>query len=102
MRQEGASTQMIKAAIDALTNALEFCETNFNTEADRNHIMQVVCETTQNQDEDIQVASLQCLVEIMKVCPLPPHAPRGSRAARSVCRVAGPCSYGRRPRVVWA
>lgn len=39
MRSPGMSNKVKKTATDALQNALEFCQGNFNRPDDRNHIM---------------------------------------------------------------
>lgn len=46
MRKEEGSTDVRHAATVALTNALEFASTNFGNDAERNYIMQIVCEAT--------------------------------------------------------
>ncbi|KAI6124065.1 armadillo-type protein [Pisolithus croceorrhizus] len=53
------------AVAHAPYNSLEFVHENFEREGERNHIMQVVCEATQNPSVSIQVGALKCLVKIM-------------------------------------
>ena len=73
------------AAIHALYNSLEFVRENFerevkshhaflgipdiastiNFKGERNYIMQVVCEATQNASPAVQVGAFECLVRIM-------------------------------------
>ena len=53
------------AAINALYNSLEFVRDNFEREGERNYIMQVVCEATQNSSVPVQVGAFECLVKIM-------------------------------------
>jgi importin subunit beta-1 len=48
-----------------LLNSLEFVRENFEREGERNYIMQVVCESTQNSDVEVQAAAFECLVRIM-------------------------------------
>ena len=36
-------------------------------QGERNYIMQVVCEATQNASVDVQVGSFECLVKIMSL-----------------------------------
>lgn len=55
------------AAITSLNNSLEFVKHNFEREADRNYIMQVVCTATQRNNIDVKVAAFQCLVKIMSL-----------------------------------
>ena len=81
-RKEETSPEVQLAAITALKNSLEFVRDNFErevrtlfnckclerltfTQGERNYIMQVVCEATQNQSTPVQVAAFECLVQIM-------------------------------------
>ncbi|THH07579.1 hypothetical protein EW145_g3285 [Phellinidium pouzarii] len=66
-RKEEASTDVQLAAINALYNSLEFVRDNFDREGERNYIMQVVCEATQNPSVPVQVGSFECLVRIMSL-----------------------------------
>lgn len=66
-RKDEPSEAVRLAAIGALYNSLEFIEDNFKREGERNYIMQVVCEATQSQDLEVQVAAFECLVRIMQV-----------------------------------
>uniref|UniRef100_A0A8R1EQM7 Importin N-terminal domain-containing protein n=1 Tax=Caenorhabditis japonica TaxID=281687 RepID=A0A8R1EQM7_CAEJA len=67
MRPEEVSANVRLAATTALLNSLEFTKTNFENEAERNIIMQVVCESTNSSEQRVKVASLQCLVRIMQL-----------------------------------
>lgn len=67
MRKQEESNHVRLAATTALLNSLEFTRTNFDKLAERNYIMEVVCETTQSSDTQICVAALQCLVKIMSL-----------------------------------
>ena len=53
--------------MQALLNSLEFIESNFENELERNYIMQVVCEATQSPHETLVVSAYQCLVRIMSL-----------------------------------
>ncbi|KAF9074647.1 armadillo-type protein [Rhodocollybia butyracea] len=64
-RKEETSPEVQLAAIHALFNSLEFIRDNFDREGERNYIMQVVCEATQNQTINVQVGAFECLVRIM-------------------------------------
>ncbi|KAI5990413.1 karyopherin Kap95 [Pisolithus albus] len=50
---------------DVQLAALEFVRENFEREGERNYIMQVVCEATQNPSVSVQVGAFECLVKIM-------------------------------------
>ncbi|XP_038048921.1 importin subunit beta-1-like [Patiria miniata] len=67
MRVEEESFRVKLAATTALLNSLEFTKANFEKEAERHYIMQVVCEATQCKDMQVEVAALQCLVKIMSL-----------------------------------
>jgi len=67
MRANEPSNQVKIAATNALLNSLEFTRGNFEKDAERHFIMQVVCEATQSQDVQVKVAALQCLVKIMSL-----------------------------------
>ncbi|ESK93922.1 karyopherin kap95 [Moniliophthora roreri MCA 2997] len=64
-RKEEPSQDVQLAAIHALYNSLEFVRDNFDREGERNYIMQVVCEATQNPSVNVQVGAFECLVRIM-------------------------------------
>ncbi|XP_006455581.1 hypothetical protein AGABI2DRAFT_227003 [Agaricus bisporus var. bisporus H97] len=64
-RKEEPSSDVQLAAVHALYNSLEFVRENFEREGERNYIMQVVCEATQNQSVQVQVGAFECLVRIM-------------------------------------
>ncbi len=53
MRRDEPSNHVKLAATNALLNSLEFTRGNFEKDAERHFIMQVVCEATQS--EDVQV-----------------------------------------------
>lgn len=67
MRPEETSANVRFAATNALLNSLEFTNTNFENEAERHIIMQVVCESTNSNDQRVKVAALQCLGKIMSL-----------------------------------
>ncbi|MFQ6668730.1 hypothetical protein Gotur_034277 [Gossypium turneri] len=52
------------AATKALYNALEFAQTNFENEMERNYIMKVVCDTAMSKEVEIRQAAFECLVAI--------------------------------------
>ncbi|XAR68780.1 hypothetical protein NMG60_11000145 [Bertholletia excelsa] len=52
------------AATRALYNALDFAQTNFENEMERNYIMKVVCETAVAKEAEIRQAAFECLVSI--------------------------------------
>lgn len=52
------------AATEALLNALEFVQNNFESPAERDVIMQVVCEATQAPSSGVRKAAFECLVRI--------------------------------------
>lgn len=54
-------------ALNALADSLAFIKNNMEREGERNYLMQVVCEATQAQDEDIQAAAFGCLCKIMSL-----------------------------------
>ncbi|KAH8112102.1 ARM repeat-containing protein [Phellopilus nigrolimitatus] len=66
-RKEEPSVDVQLAAINALYNSLEFVRDNFEREGERNYIMQVVCEATQNPSVPVQVGAFECLVRIMSL-----------------------------------
>ncbi|KAK0554630.1 karyopherin Kap95 [Tilletia horrida] len=66
-RKEEPSTEVQLAALQALYNSLEFISSNFDTEGERNYIMQTVCEATQSTDVNVRVAAYECLVRIMSL-----------------------------------
>ncbi|XP_068752252.1 importin subunit beta-1-like [Montipora capricornis] len=67
MRKEEPNVQIRLAATNALLNSLEFSKQNFEREVERNFIMQVVCEATQSNENQLKVAALQNLVKIMSL-----------------------------------
>lgn len=84
-RKEEPSTDVQLAAMQALYNSLSFIRDNFEREVrdiitffqhqlcvlpdypqgERNYIMQVVCEATQNPSVQVQAMAFECLVRIM-------------------------------------
>ncbi|KAH9922336.1 ARM repeat-containing protein [Epithele typhae] len=66
-RKEESSQDVQLAAITALLNSLEFVRDNFDREGERNYIMQVVCEATQNPNPSVQIGAFECLVKIMSL-----------------------------------
>lgn len=66
-RRDEPSPEVQLAAMKALYNCLEFIKENFEREGERNYIMQVVCEATQNPAVTVQVAAFETLVRIMSL-----------------------------------
>ena len=86
-RKDEPSPEVQLAAIHALYNSLEFVRDNFEREVsrlsrclchweviffstpqgERNYIMQVICEATQNPSIPVQVGAFECLVRIMSL-----------------------------------
>ncbi|XP_057487564.1 importin subunit beta-1-like [Actinidia eriantha] len=58
------SPEVRLAATKALYNALDFAQSNFENEMERNYIMKVVCETTVAKEADIRQVAFECLVSI--------------------------------------
>ena len=56
-----------KTALNALVNSLEFIESNFQREGERNYIMQVVCEATTSTDYEVQALAFGALAKIMSL-----------------------------------
>jgi importin subunit beta-1 len=54
-------------ALNALVDSLEFIKYNFQHEGERNYIMQVVCEATQDSDVELQSAAFGALARIMSL-----------------------------------
>ncbi|KAI0033513.1 karyopherin Kap95 [Vararia minispora EC-137] len=66
-RKEEPSSEVQQSAISALYNSLVFIRENFEREGERNYIMQVICEATQNPNVSVQVTAFECLVRIMSL-----------------------------------
>lgn len=64
-RKEETNNDVRVAAINALSDSIEFVRSNFENEGERNYIMQVICEATQADDNRIQQGSYGCLNRIM-------------------------------------
>lgn len=67
MRKEETNVDVRLAGTNALLNALEFVKANFETENERNYIMQTVCEGTQAEKKELKVAAYECLVQIAEL-----------------------------------
>lgn len=66
--QSSETSKVVRlAAINALVDSLEFIKFNFDKEGERNYIMQVVCEATQADDVDLQIAAFGALARIMSL-----------------------------------
>jgi importin subunit beta-1 len=66
-RKEEPNAEVRLAAIYALGDSLEFVDSNFRNEGERNYIMQVICEATQAGDTRIQQGAFGCLNRIMSL-----------------------------------
>ena len=66
-RKEEPNIEVRLAAIYALGDSLEFVDSNFKNEGERNYIMQVICEATQAPDSRIQQGAFGCLNRIMSL-----------------------------------
>lgn len=64
-RKEETNNDVRVAAINALSDSIEFVRSNFDNEGERNYIMQVICEATQAEDSRIQQGSYGTLNRIM-------------------------------------
>lgn len=58
------SSEVRLAATRALYNALDFAQTNFENEMERNYIMKMVCETAMAKEAEIRQSAFECLVSI--------------------------------------
>lgn len=65
------------AAVVALNNSLGFTDTNFDNEAERNHIMQAICEATQSTNYKIREKAYECCATVAEFYyeKLKPYAP---------------------------
>jgi importin subunit beta-1 len=64
MRQDETNEAVRHAATVALNNALEFVKANFDNEAERNYIMQTVCEACISTSQKVRFAAYECIVKI--------------------------------------
>ena len=64
-RKEETNFDVRLAAVNSLSDSLEFVRTNFENEGERNYIMQVICEATQSGDNRIEASAFGCLNRIM-------------------------------------
>ncbi|KAJ1699035.1 hypothetical protein LUZ63_007547 [Rhynchospora breviuscula] len=67
MNQAEHGFEVRLAAIRALYNALDFAQTNFENEMERNYIMKVVCETAVSKEPEIRQAAFECLVSVASI-----------------------------------
>lgn len=63
----GNNNYIKHAATNAMLNSLEFFKENFEKTNERDYIMQVVCECTQNKENRVKISALQCLVKIVSL-----------------------------------
>lgn len=64
MTQPEHSFEVRLAAVRSLYNALDFAQTNFDNDHERNYIMKVVCEAAVSKEVEIRQAAFECLVSI--------------------------------------
>lgn len=64
MNATETSNDVRLAATRALYNALDFAQTNFENNMERDYIMRVVCEATLSPDVRVRQAAFECLVSI--------------------------------------
>lgn len=64
MRKEEANSEVRRAATIALNNALESVRANFENEAERNYIMQTVCEACVAEAPAVRIAAYECVVKV--------------------------------------
>lgn len=64
MTQSEHSFEVRLAAVKSLYNALDFAQTNFDNDHERNYIMKVVCEAAVSKEVEIRQAAFECLVSI--------------------------------------
>ena len=64
MRGEEPDKDVRLEGTKALLNAIPFIKSNFESETERNYIMQTVCENTQSDVTEIKDAAFQCIVSI--------------------------------------
>ncbi|CEF68143.1 Importin subunit beta [Strongyloides ratti] len=67
MRRDETNVNIKRAAVKALLNSLEFTRNNFSIEEQRNHIMTIICDATQDVDKQVKVCALECLVKVMSL-----------------------------------
>lgn len=64
MNSSETSNDVRLAATHALYNALDFAQTNFENDMERDYIMRMVCEATLSPDVRVRQAAFECLVSI--------------------------------------
>lgn len=67
--------EMKLAAITAMCNSLDFTETNFEIQVERDHIMSAICGATQCSDMKVRVKAFECLATVASYyySKLPPY-----------------------------
>jgi importin subunit beta-1 len=64
--QSSETSKVVRlTALNALVDSLEFIKLNFEREGERHYIMQVVCEATQADDNELKAAAFGALARIM-------------------------------------
>lgn len=64
MRPEEGNMDLRYVATKALTNALDYAESNFERAQERNYIMEMVCHGTGARDPKVREASWECFVRV--------------------------------------
>lgn len=67
IKLDRGSNSIQAIAINALSDSLEFATVNFARAAERNYIMQVVCEATQSLDSEVSSLALECIIKIVSL-----------------------------------
>ena len=67
MRKDETNLDVRLAGTTALLNALDFVRANFETQNERDYIMQTVCEATQCERKEVKVAAYECIVQIAEL-----------------------------------
>jgi importin subunit beta-1 len=64
--KDNQSVEVKLAAVIALYSTLEFCKSNFENATHRNHIMQMIYQSTTCPDDRIREKAFMCLVQIVE------------------------------------
>ena len=65
MTQPERSFEVHLSAVKSLYNALDFAQSNFENDNERNYIMKVVCEAAVSKEIEIRQAAFECLVSYL-------------------------------------
>ena len=64
MRLEETSDEVRLSAVTAMLNTLYFISNNMKNEIERNYILKVILENTQNKNSEVKERSFQCLCDV--------------------------------------